>query len=187
MAAKKKKTATKKKTAPAAKKKKKAPAAAKTTKKTAAPKKKEAPKTPKKTKKKAAAGKPTPRTSPVRGVSVEAWASKKLSGWQADALRIIQALVVRHAPDATASIKWGQPVWEHNGPFAWARPAAKHFSFGFWRGAEMSDPEGRLEGEGDRMRHVKITSAEQISELPLASYVEQAIALNATKGDPTKR
>lgn len=169
--------AAKKKTAPA-KKKKAAPAAKK---KTAPAKKKAAPK------KAPATRKPAPRTSPLRGVSVEAWASKKLSGWQADALRIIQALVARYAPSATASIKWGQPVWEQNGPFAWARPAAKHFSFGFWRGAEMSDPEGRLEGEGDRMRHVKITSAEQISELPLASYVEQAVALNAKKGDPTQR
>jgi hypothetical protein len=172
MAAKTKKTAakTKKKAAPKPKKK--------ALKAKAAPKKK----------KSAAKKKPyvTPKISPLRGMSPDDWA-KRLTGWQADALRIIRALVTRHAPQATLAIKWGQPVWDHNGPFAWARPSSKHFSLGFWRGAELADPGGHLEGEGDRMRHVKITSAEQLSELPLESYVKQAIELNSVNGDPTKR
>jgi hypothetical protein len=155
-------------------------------KKTAAKKKTVA----KKPKKKTAAKKKrpyvTPKISPLRGMSPDEWA-KRLTGWQADALRIIRALVTRHAPRATLAIKWGQPVWEHNGPFAWARPSAKHFSLGFWRGADLEDPGGHLEGEGDRMRHVKITNAEQLAELPLASWVKQAVALNAVKGDPTGR
>jgi hypothetical protein len=127
-----------------------------------------------------------PKVSPLKGMSPDDWA-KRLEGWQADAMKIIRALVTRHAPNATLSIKWGQPVWEQVGPFAWARPSAKHFSFGFWRGAELSDPGGHLEGDGDRMRHVKITSAEHAEQLPLAAYVSEAVALNVAKGDPTKR
>jgi hypothetical protein len=130
--------------------------------------------------------KETPKVSELRGVSMETW-SKRLKGWHVDALRIIRALVARHAPAATLSIKWGQPVWEHNGPFAWARPAKNHLSFGFWRGAEMKDPNGVLEGDGDRMRHVKITSADQARSLPLEDFVKQAVKLNEKKGDPTKR
>jgi hypothetical protein len=130
--------------------------------------------------------KETPKVSELRGVSMETW-SKRLKGWHVDALRIIRALVARHAPSATLSIKWGQPVWEHNGPFAWARPAKNHLSFGFWRGAEMKDPNGVLEGDGDRMRHVKITSADQARALPLEDFVKQAVKLNEKKGDPTKR
>ena len=128
----------------------------------------------------------TPKVSPLRGMSPDDWA-KRLEGWHADALRIVRALVTHHAPQATLAIKWGQPVWEQNGPFAWAKPSAKHFSFGFWRGADLDDPGGHLEGSGDRMRHVKITSAEHLAELPLESYVKQAVALNAANGDPTKR
>ncbi len=127
-----------------------------------------------------------PKISPLKGMTPDDWA-KRLEGWHADALRIIRALVTRHAPQATLSIKWGHPVWEHNGPFAWAKPSAKHFSLGFWRGAELDDPGSHLEGTGDRMRHVKITSAEQLSELPLEAFVKQAVALNAANGDPTKR
>lgn len=128
----------------------------------------------------------TPSVSPLRGVSVETW-SKKLGGWHVDALRLIRAIVARHAPAATLGIKWGQPVWEHNGPFAYARPAAKHLTFGFWRGAELSDPSGVLEGDGGRMRHVKITSAEHAKTLPLDALVKEAVGLNEKKGDPTKR
>ncbi len=140
-----------------------------------------------KKKKPAASKRPaTKKVSPLKGTSVDDWA-KKLTGWQADAMKIIRALVTRHAPGATVAMKWGQPVWEHNGPFAWLRPAAKHVSFGFWRGAEMSDPDGQLEGEGHRMRHLKMTSAADLEALPIEDFVKQAIALNGAKGDPTQR
>jgi hypothetical protein len=142
-----------------------------------------------KTKKAAAPKKPArvvPKVSVLKGTNVDDWA-KKLTGWQADALKIIRALVSRHAPDATLVMKWGQPVWEQNGPFAWLRPAAKHVSFGFWRGAEMNDPEGHLEGDGDRMRHLKVTSPDDLKTLPIEGFVKQAVALNGSKGDPTKR
>ena len=128
-----------------------------------------------------------PKVSPLKGTSVDAWAKAKLVPWQAGALRLLRALVARHAPSSTLSIKWGQPVWEHNGPFAWLKPATKHLSIGFWRGAEMKDPGGHLEGTGDRMRHVKIASAAALKAVPLESFVKQAVALNDGKGDPTKR
>lgn len=137
-------------------------------------------------KKKPVARKTTAKVSPLKGTNVDDWA-KKLTPWQATALKIIRALVTRHAPDATLVMKWGQPVWEQNGPFAWLRPAAKHVSFGFWRGSEMSDPGGHLEGDGDRMRHLKVTNADDLAELPIEDFVKEAVALNDSKGDPTKR
>ena len=174
----KKKSRAKKSTAKKTAAKKAAPRKAIAKKKTVAKKKKKA--APKKT------ASMTKKVSALRGTSVDDWA-KKLTGWQADALRIIRALVTRHAPDATLAMKWGQPVWEQNGPFAWLRPAAKHVSFGFWRGAELSDPDGHLEGEGDRMRHLKMTSAADLDQLPIEHFVKQAVALNGANGDPTKR
>ena len=44
-----------------------------------------------------------------------------------------------------------------------------------------------LEGDGDRMRHVKITSAEHAKTLGLDDFVKQAVKLNEKKGDPTRR
>jgi hypothetical protein len=184
MATKKKSTA--KKTSakkPAAKKSSAKPA--KTTKRTkTAPTKKTKPKAARATSKRPA--RTVAKVSALKAANVDDWA-KKLTGWQADALKIIRALVSRHAPGSTLVMKWGQPVWEQNGPFAWLRPAAKHVSFGFWRGAEMNDPEGHLEGDGDRMRHLKVTSPDELESLPIEGFVKQAIALNGSKGDPTKR
>jgi hypothetical protein len=172
---------TKKKPAAAKKAAAKRPAAKKTAARKAAAKRPAAKKTAAK-----AVARSVPKMSPLRGTNVDDWA-KKLNGWQADALRVIRALVSQHAPDATLVMKWGQPVWEQNGPFAWLKPAAKHVSFGFWRGAEMEDPEGHLEGEGDRMRHLKLTNADAVRELPLETFVKQAVELNGSKGDPTRR
>ena len=59
-------------------------------------------------------------------------------------------------------------------------------NFGFWRGADLSDPDGALEGTGDRMRHVKIRSAEDVDPERFTAWVKEAVALNESKGDPTK-
>lgn len=178
--------ATKKKSAKPARKRSTAKATAAKKESAAPAKKKKTGAKKKRAKAKSAAPRVTPKVSLLKGTNVDDWA-RKLNGWQADALKIIRALVTRHAPDASLVMKWGQPVWEQNGPFAWLKPAAKHVSFGFWRGAELIDPEGHLEGDGDRMRHLKVTSAEDLEELPIEGFVKQAVALNDDKGDPTKR
>ena len=59
-------------------------------------------------------------------------------------------------------------------------------NFGFWRGAELDDPKRLLQGEGTRMRHVRITETQVIDEPTLSVFVTQAFKLNDKKGDPTK-
>lgn len=86
----------------------------------------------------------------------------------------------------TESIKWGQPVYEHKGPFSYIKAHAAQVNFGFWRGAELDDPKRMLQGEGERMRHVKIIENHIIDDVSLIALVKQAVALNDKKGDPTK-
>lgn len=136
---------------------------------------------------KAAGAKRTvPKTSPLKGMSVDAWVKAKTSGWHADVVKRCIAVTMRAAPDATVSIKWAQPVFELNGPFAFIKPATAHVTFGFWRGAELGDPAGVLEG-GERMKHVKITKDDPLNEARIATLVREAASLNRAKGDPTKR
>ena len=59
-------------------------------------------------------------------------------------------------------------------------------TFGFWRGAELDDGDAVLEG-GDRMKHLKITGADGVDEARITAFVQAAVQLNRTKGDPTKR
>jgi hypothetical protein len=108
-------------------------------------------------------------------------------GWRGEVMRDVDAIIRRAAPKATASIKWAQPVYEHNGPFAYMKVATNHVTFGFWRGAELSDPKGLLETSGSRMAHVKIAAPDEVRATQFAAWVREAVRLNDTKGDPTKR
>jgi len=107
--------------------------------------------------------------------------------WRGDAIANIDAVVRKAAPNAAASIKWAQPVYEQNGPFAWIKANKHHVSFGFWRGSELSDPKGRLDGDGDRMRHVQVRSMADINKAQFTAWVKEAVKLNETKGNPTQR
>lgn len=106
---------------------------------------------------------------------------------QSAILQELRALVKKHAPKATEAFKWSQPVYEQNGPMIWMKAHKNYVNFGFWRGAEMQDKQGLLQGDGDKMRHVKIATLKDIKKGALADYIRQAVKLNAEKGDPTKR
>ena len=108
-------------------------------------------------------------------------------GWQAEAIAAIRQIVREAAPKATESIKWAQPVWEENGPFAWLKAYKSTINLGFWRGVELSDPKGLLEGDGDLMRHVKIAGMEDLNRPAFKRFVTQAARLNRDKGNPTRK
>lgn len=107
--------------------------------------------------------------------------------WRADAIRQIDAIVRKAAPKATGSIKWAQPVYDQNGPFAFLKANKAHVTFGFWRGTELTDPKGLLEGEGHRMKHVKVRDLSEIRKGQFTAWVKEAVELNETEGNPTKR
>jgi hypothetical protein len=102
----------------------------------------------------------------------------------------LRDIVRAAAPGARESIKWAQPVYESNGPFVAMKAFPRWVTLTFWRGAaihESDDPDGLLAGEGDRMRHARFASLDQIGEAALADLVRAAVELNAALGDPTKR
>ena len=107
--------------------------------------------------------------------------------WRGEAIQQIDAIVRKAAPQATATIKWAQPVYEQNGPFAFLKANKAHVTFGFWRGTELDDPKGLLEGEGHRMKHVKVRDLGDIRKGQFAAWVKEAVNLNETQGNPTQR
>ena len=109
-----------------------------------------------------------------------------LDGWQSDAVSSVRDIVNRSAPKAASSIKWSQPVFEQDGPFCYIRAFKNHVNFGFWRGAELPDPAGLLQGGGEKMRHIKLSSTADIAPEAFAALIESAVILNRDKGDPTK-
>lgn len=126
------------------------------------------------------------KVSPLRGMPVAEWVSKKTDGWQTAVVKHLLDLAEKAAPDAAVAIKWGQPVLDLGGPLAFIRVAKAHVTFGFWRGAELTDEKGVLEG-GARMKHLKIASGADVDDRLIGRLVREAAALNRAKGDPSAR
>lgn len=118
------------------------------------------------------------------GLTVDEY-ERRLSGWQKEVVGKLRALVKAAAPAAVESIKWGQPVYEANGPFCYLRAFSSSVNFGFWRGASLKDR--RLKSGGALMGHIKLTGPGDLDERAFSALVKQAVALNQAEGDPTAR
>lgn len=60
--------------------------------------------------------------------------------------------------------------------FGYVDAFTAHVNVGFFRGAQLNDPAGLLEGTGKMMRHVKIRAGRPVNETALLELVEQAYA-----------
>ena len=58
--------------------------------------------------------------------------------------------------------------------FAYVNAFKAHVNVGFFRGAELEDPMGLLEGAGKYMRHVKLRPGDDIDAPALARLIESA-------------
>ena len=57
-------------------------------------------------------------------------------------------------------------------------------NIGFWRGVQLDDPAGILEGEGDRMKHLTLREGDEVQADELSAFVRQAVELNRELGSP---
>jgi hypothetical protein len=60
--------------------------------------------------------------------------------------------------------------------FAYVNAFKAHVNVGFFRGAEIADPEGLLEGTGKFMRHVKLSPARDLNATALSKLIAMAYA-----------
>jgi len=58
--------------------------------------------------------------------------------------------------------------------FAYVNAFKAHVNVGFFRGAEIADPEGLLEGTGKFMRHVKLRPEGDVNATALMKLIETA-------------
>ena len=90
-------------------------------------------------------------------------------------LEKLRAFVVRGVPDATASIKWGVPVYQRNGRNVCALAAFKdHVALNFFVAPNvLADPAKRLEG-GKTNRMLKVRSAADIDAATITRWLKAA-------------
>jgi hypothetical protein len=58
--------------------------------------------------------------------------------------------------------------------FAYVNAFRAHVNVGFFRGAELPDPKGLLEGTGKLMRHVKLRPGEDVDTTALLKLIDTA-------------
>jgi len=173
-----KKVAKKKPATKAAAKKTSTPAA--TTKK---PVKKPATKTVKKSRPKtkpAAAAQPALDAQPA--ASLDSYIAT-LNDWRKECVATLRKMIQKAAPGAAEKVDGEQPVYEHHGPLAWIKAHAGHVNLGFWRGKELPDPRKLLEGAGDAMRQIKLSSLKDLGKKELQELINLAAKLNEARAD----
>ncbi len=108
--------------------------------------------------------------------------------WKKKVLTMLREIVKKNASTSKESLKWAQPVYENDdGPFCFMRAHKNHVNIGFWRGAKMDDPHHLLQGDGVKMRHIKITQDTKIDETKIGEFIQQAVKLNQQFGNPTRQ
>lgn len=84
--------------------------------------------------------------------------------------------VMRHCGDDVRELLHdGHPTaCVHDAAFAYANAFTAHVNVGFFRGAELDDPDGLLEGAGKYMRHVKLRPGQPVDDEALQTLIRTA-------------
>ena len=109
-----------------------------------------------------------------------------LTGWQQQALIKLRHIIREAAPETVETFKWSQPVFEHNGIYAYFKAFKHTINFGFWHGAELDDPSGLLHGDNETMRRIVLTRIEDIDPEQIGALIRQASTLNQQRVKPVK-
>lgn len=78
-------------------------------------------------------------------------------------------------------MKWGFPCYVDTDSICNIMITGKWADLGFFRGVDLKDPKGLLEGSGKGMRHIKIPRVEDIDTTAITALVRQAASLKPKK------
>lgn len=136
-----------------------------------AARKKAAPK--KAAKKKVARKAPVPRSFP----GVLKGRSKAVQ----EICKALREVIFEELPEAQESFYGGpNPMarYRTTSEVCWIQPLASRCNIYWVRGPELTDTDGLLEGQSDRMRHLKVPSLEAVEELPIRFWIHESVELN---------
>lgn len=102
---------------------------------------------------------------------VEGW-MLELSGDLGEITREWHGVMKSCGADVRELLHDGHPtVCVRGAAFAYVNTFKAHVNVGFFRGAELEDPEGLLEGSGQLMRHVKIRPGAPLNAQALTKLI----------------
>ena len=87
----------------------------------------------------------------------------------------LREIILGLAPSISEEVKYGGILFSVEQPFCGVFSYAKHVSLEFVVGASLPDEYKMLEGEGKLRRHIKLSSAQDISEKHVREYLLLAL------------
>ena len=114
--------------------------------------------------------------SVVRDPAIDAWMKEHTGELGVLAKRWFEVMRKRGA-DVRELLHDGHPTaCVGDAAFAYVNAFRAHVNVGFFRGAEIADPGGLLEGTGKFMRHVKLRPRADVDSVALAKLIATAYA-----------
>ncbi len=83
---------------------------------------------------------------------------------QRELMQSLRKLIHDSVPGVTEEFKWSRPVFRAAKDIAYFKTAKAYLTLGFFDFQKLEDPEGRLEGTGKDMRHIKLKTPADIDE-----------------------
>jgi hypothetical protein len=101
-----------------------------------------------------------------------------LDGPVQETARKMRDLIFEASEKMVEEIKWAKPSYSHDGLVCYLQPAKTHINFGFYQGAQLEDRNRLLEGDGTKMRHIRLKRVDDIQPEPFKSLIWEAIEFN---------
>ena len=113
-------------------------------------------------------------TAVTRDPAIDAWIQRHADNLGAIARRWFEVMRNR-GDDVRELLHDGHPTaCVDDAAFAYVNAFKDHVNVGFFRGTELSDPNGLLEGTGKFMRHVKLRPEREVDVVALTKLIETA-------------
>jgi hypothetical protein len=117
-------------------------------------------------------------------VESEAVIKEILAGHSPEVVELVHALrelVKQSAPDLAEEPKrgWGNISYKKKGLVCAISPEKSYASLYFYKGTQLADPYGQLEGSGKELRHIKVRKLDDITVERIAVWIKEAVGLDA--------
>ena len=93
---------------------------------------------------------------------------------QKQIMELLRQLVHDSVPGVQEEFKWGRPVFRSSRDFAYLKTAKAYVTLGFFQFEKLSGAEGKLEGTGKDMRHIKLRTMQDVDRTQLGDWLKQA-------------
>ena len=113
---------------------------------------------------------------PHGGTTVDEYIAKQKPALQ-EIAKNLHNLVKKAAPELREEMKWGFPCYVGTDNICNIMVTGKWVDLGFFRGVDLKDTKGLLEGSGKGMKHIKIHRLEDIDTVATTAMVKQAGSL----------